>query len=193
MEVIIDFIGTLIKIVVLSSIYSFVVLGFFILIGRLKPNSWFSRVATKKTRLLAISGLFFSVGLLCFLFTYWGFRGFGDGPRIPIGHGLIVDNTNWTEYGYIEDIKTTDNIEVEMTKFTVLNDKLIGNLDSWFYSYKNSFFIYDMVTKEMLEFNTQAELNQYLKTAQLGTVEQLQTFRENYWNYWGGLRFWLLP
>ena len=141
MEVLIGFIGSLIKIGILSSIYALLTLWTFKLIGKFRPNSWFERVSTNKRRLWSISGLIFSLGLLFYLFSYWGFHGFGDGPRIPIGHGLIVDNTNWTEYGYVEEIKTTDTIVVEMTKFTVVDNKLIGNLDSWFYDYKNSYFI----------------------------------------------------
>ena len=79
-----------------------------------------------------------------------------------------------------------------MTKFIVVDDKLIGNLDSWFYDYKNSYFIYDMRTKKMLEFKTETEFNKYAKTNNLGSAYKLQTFRENYLSFWGGWRFWLL-
>lgn len=192
MEVLIGFIGSLIKIGILSSIYALLTLWTFKLIGKFRPNSWFERVSTNKLRLWSVSGLIFSAGLLFYLFSYWGFHGFGDGPRIPIGHGLIVDNTNWTEYGYVQEIKTTDTIVVEMTKFTVVDDKLIGNLDSWFYDYKNSYFIYDMTTKKMLEFKTETEFNKYAKTNNLGSADKLQTFRENYLSFWGGWRFWFL-
>src|SRR5690554_8216401 len=90
MEVIIGFIGSLIKIGVLSSIYALLVLGFFRIIGNIRPTSWFNKISTKKLRFWFISGFFFSVGLFFYLFSYWGFHGFGDGPRIPIGHDVIV-------------------------------------------------------------------------------------------------------
>ena len=192
MEVLIGFISSLIKIGILSSAYALLTLLLFILIGILAPNSWFDRVSSNKRQVWFISHLVYTCGLFIYLFTYWGFHGFGDEPRIPIGHGLIIDNTNWTEYGYVKELKTADTIMVETTKFTIVDDKLIGNLNSGFYEYKNSYFIYDMKTEKMLEFKTEVEFNKYTKTHNLTSSDKLQTFRENYWNYWGGWRFWLL-
>ena len=193
MEVIIGFIGSLIVIGILSSIYSLLTLVFFRLIGKLYPNSWFDRVSIKKIRLWFISGLVFGVGLFCYLFTYWGFHGFGDGPRIPIGHGVIVDNTNWDEYGYIHVAETSDSMKIEMTKFKVVNDKLIGNLESGFYDYKNSFFIYDLDDKVLTEFKTTKDYEDFAIKDNLPLTHEFRTFRENYMDYWGGWRAWLLP
>ncbi len=193
MEVIIGFVGALIKIGILSSIYALLTLWTFRLIGKCRPNSWFDRVTTKKLRLWFISGLFFSVCLFFYLFTYWGFHGFGDGPRIPIGKGVIVDNTNWDEYGYIHVAETMDSLKIEMTKFKVVNDKLIGNLESGFYDYKNSFFIYDLDEKVLTEFKTTKDYEDFAKRNKLPLTNELRTFRENYLDYWGGWRAWFLP
>jgi len=192
MEVIIDFIGTLIKIAILSSIYALLTLGVFKLIGRLRPNSWFDKVSIRKLKLWFISGLIFSVGLLFFLFTYWGFHGLGDGPRIPIGHGVIVDNTNWDEYGYIHVAETSDSMKIEMTKFKVVNDKLVGNLQSGFYDYKNAFFIYDLDKKVLTEFKTLKDYEDFAIKNKLPSSNQFGSFRQNYLDYWGGWRFWFL-
>ena len=193
MEVIIGFIGSLIKIAILSSIYALLTICTFKLIGKYRPNSWFDRASTKKLHLWFLSGLVFSVGLLCYLFTYWGFHGFGDGPRIPIGHGVIVDNTNWDEYGYIRVVETSDSKKVEMTKFKVVNDKLIGNLKSGFYDYNNSIFFYYLEDKELTEYKTIADYEDFAIKNNLPLTNELKTFRENYWEYWGGWRAWFLP
>ena len=193
MEALIGFIGSLIKIGILASIYSFFIVLIFKTIGKRKPNSWFYRVANKKSRLWLVSGLTISIGLFIYLFTYWGFHGFGDGPRIPIGYGVIVDNTNWNEYGYIRDLKTSDSINIEMTKFKVKDGKLIGNLDSWFYEYKNSYFVYDLKHKRMFEFKSQKDYELFASKHNLPLANDLRSFRENYWAYWGGWRLLLLP
>jgi energy-coupling factor transporter transmembrane protein EcfT len=193
MEVIIGFIASLIKIGILSSIYGLMTFWVFKLIGNLRPNSWFDRVSAKKLRLWFISGLVFSCGLFFYLFTYWGFHGFGDGPRIPIGHGVIVDNTNWDEYGYIHVTETIDSMKIEMTKFKVVNDKLIGNLQSGFYDYKNSYFMYDLDKKELTEFKSLKDYEDFAQKNKLPLSNELKTFRQNYSDYWSGWRFWLLP
>ena len=193
MEVLFHFIFELIKISILGCIYATLTLLIFKMIGRRKPDSWFARVSTKKLRLWFLSGLIISVGLFFYMFTYYGDHGLGDGPKIPIGQGIVVDNTNWTEYGYIEGIKTSDKIDIEMTKFIVVDNKLIGNLDSWFYDFQNSYFIYDLKTKEISEFKTKAEFDTFTKENKLPTSEGLLTFEENYRKHWGGWRFWLLP
>ncbi|TCD04590.1 hypothetical protein EZ449_16705 [Pedobacter frigidisoli] len=193
MEVIIGFIGSLIKISILSSIYALLTLSSFRLITKFKPNSWFDRASTKKIRLWLISSSVFSAGLLCYLFTHWGFHGFGDGPRIPIGHGVVVDNTNWEEYGYMNVAETSDSMKIEMTKFKVVNDKIIGNLESGFYDYKNSFFIYDLDEKVFTEFKTTKDYVEFATKNNLPLINELRTFRENYFDYWGGWRAWFLP
>lgn len=193
MEVLFHFIFELIKTSILGCIYATLTLLTFKLIGRYKPDSWFARVSKKKLRLWFLSGLILSVGLFFYMFTYYGDHGLGDGPKIPIGHGIVVDNTNWNEYGYIKGIKTSDKIDIEMTKFIVVDNKLIGNLDSWFYDFQNSYFIYDLKTKEMNEFKTKAEFDTFTKENKLPTTDGLLTFEDNYRKHWGGWRFWLLP
>lgn len=193
MEVLFHFIFELIKISILGSIYATLTLLTFELIGRYKQDSWFDRVSQKKLRFWFLSGLVISVGLFFYMFTYSGDHGLGDSPKIPIGHGIVVENTNWTEYGYLKGIKTSDKIDIEMTKFIVVDNMLIGNLDSWFYGFENSYFVYNLKNKEIQEFKTKAEFDTFVKENNLPTSEELLTFEENYRKHWSGWRFWLLP
>lgn len=193
MEVLIHFISTLIKIAILSSIYALLALLIFKFIAGLKPDCWFDRVSVKKIRLWLFSFLFFSVGLLSFLFTYWGYHGFGDGPQIPIGKGEIIANVNWEDNCSLENRQNTHGEGIDIETYYVVNDKLCAKYDDkTFYDYTNAYFIYDLETKRISEFKTELEFKQYILTHALGSANQLQSFRKNYLDYWGGWRLWLL-
>lgn len=193
MEVLFHFIFELIKVSILSCIYATLTLLTFKLVGFYNPNSWFDSVSQKKLRFWFSSGLIISIGLFSYMFTYYGDHGLGDGPKIPIGYGIVVDNTNWTEYGYIQGVKTSDKIDIEMTKFIIDDNMLIGNLDSWFYEFENAYFVYDLKAKVIKEFKTKSEFDSYLRENKLSTSEDLLTFEENYNSHWNGWRFWFLP
>ena len=68
-----------------------------------------------------------------------------------------------------------------------MDDKLCGNLKSWFYDFQNSYFVLDLRTDEMTEFNEYAENNKLPKS------NELLSFEQNYRNHWSGIRFLLLP
>jgi len=193
MEVLFHFIFQLIKIGILASIYSFILIGILLIIGKFKPTEFIKRVKTEKKKYWFSFGFLISIGLFIFSFTYWGNHGLGDGPMIPIGHWETIENTNWTEYGYLKGQKTSDGIDIETTKFKVANDKLCGNLKSWFYDFENTYFVLDLKTDEMTEFKTESEFNEYAENNKLPNSNELLSFEENYRNHWSGIRFLLLP
>jgi hypothetical protein len=112
---------------------------------------------------------------------------------IPIGHWKTIENTNWTEYGYLKEQKTSDGNDIETTQFKVVNDKLCGNLESWFYEFQNSYFVLDLKTDKITEFKTESEFNEYAENNKLPKSNELLSFEQNYRNHWGGIRFFLLP
>ncbi len=194
MEVLVHFVFELIKISILGSIYASLVLVTFILIGRKYPDSWFSKVSRKKLRLWFLSGLTISIGLFFYMFTYWGNHGLGDGPQIPIGNGEIISNTDWVENCYLLDGNDGHGNGIDIAKFLVSDNKLCAKFDGeTFYNYKNEYFILDLTTKKMKEFETEIEYNQFAKTNNLPLSSQLQSFSDNYSDHWHGWRFVLLP
>ena len=102
MEVLFHFIFQLIKIGILASVYSFILIGILLIVGKFKPNEFLKRVKSEKKKYWFSFGFLISIGLFIFSFTYWGNHGLGDGPMIPIGHWETIENTNWTEYGYLK-------------------------------------------------------------------------------------------
>jgi hypothetical protein len=193
MEMMIHFVFELIKISILATAYATILLLLFRWIARVLPDGWCDLVSRRKARFWFLSGFLISVGLFGFLFSYYGNHGLGDGPRIPIGSGLIVNNANWDEYGYVDEVITSDGVSLHMTRFRVVDDKLLGNLDSWFDTFSNAYFVYDMDSEELTEFASETEFNAYAKAHGLPEVTALRTFEENYYDRWGGWWFWLLP
>ena len=193
MEVLFHFIFQLIKIGILASFYSSIIIGILLVIGKIKPTQFLKRVKLEKKKYWFSFDLLISIGLFIYSFTYWGNHGLGDGPMIPIGHWKTIENTNWTEYGYLKGQKTSDGIDIETTKFIATNKKLIGNLKSWFYDFENSYFVLDLETDKITEFKTESEFNQYAENNELPKSNELLSFEQNYRNHWSGIRFFLLP
>ena len=138
MEVLFHFIFQLIKIGILASIYSIIIIGILLLFEKVKSNDYLKKIKSQKINSWFSFGFIISILLFIFSFTYWGNHGLGDGPRIPIGHWETIENTNWNEYGYLKGQKTSDGNDIETTQFKVVDDKLCGNLKSWFYVFQNS-------------------------------------------------------
>ncbi len=162
MEVGFHFIFELVKIAVLAIIYSTILLITFSILAKTRPGSWFDRATEFKKDSWFAMGFLISISLFIYMFTYWGNHGLGDSPRIPIGKWLVVDNANWNDYGYINDMTTNNGNEVVMTEFLVKKGYLLGKLGSSFHRYNNEYFIYDMTEKTMVEFENQKDFDEYV-------------------------------
>jgi len=193
MEVLFHFIFQLFKIGILALVYAFFLVGILLILGKIRPTYFLNKVKTEKKKYWFRLGFLISIGLFIFSCTYWGNHGLGDSAKIPIGHWETIGNINWTEYGYLKGQKTSDGFDIETTRFKVTNDKLSGNLDSWFYNFENSFFVLDLKTDEIIEFKTEPEFNKYAENNKLPKSNELLSFKQNYNNHWGGFRFFLLP
>lgn len=128
------------------------------------------------------------------MFTYWGNHGLGDGPQIPIGNDVIISNINWVENCCLVDGKDGQGKGIDIAKFLVVDNKLCAKFDDeTFYDYKNAYFILDLTTKKMQEFESEISYNQFAKINNLPLSKKLQSFSENYRDHWSGWRFFLLP
>lgn len=188
MEVMIHLIAELIKIAILSSIYSVVILFIFKFFSKKQINGLRNYVKNW----LRI-GTIISVLLFIFMFTHWGNHGFGDSARIPLKKGLVLDNIDWNEVAFIEEIKTENESPLETTKFIITKDLLLGNLQSTFYDYQNKYFVLDFRNKELLEFENEKKFDIYTNRNNLPNRSTFLSFEDNYHQYWSGWRFWLLP
>lgn len=193
MEVIGHLIFETIKIAVLGSVYATITVLIFRAVGKNKLNSWFYKTGQQPTVLWFISGFIISAGLFLYMFSYWGDHGLGDSPKIPIGYNLVIENTNWDNDCYVKRKKSSDNYDIQIAKFKVNENILIGSFSKEFYNYQNSYFIFDLKKRKITEFKEKSEYNEYASKNNFPLSNELLGFKENYRNYWGKWRFWLLP
>ena len=183
------FIFELVKIAILGFIYSNIVYYFLKFVSKQKDNYWIQKIIESKRKLW----LYVSIILFVYMITPFGYHGLGDSARLTLGINNEINNINWNEYGIVNGVETIDKNPVETTNFILCNEKLCGNLSSGFYDYKNSYFIYNLSSKKIKEFKTEIDYKLYAKKENLPYPNEFMSFEENYKNYWGGWRFWLLP
>lgn len=185
MEVLVHFVFQLIKIGVLSVLYTLLLRFIFYILRNViddfQVNFSFKYIG------------FIYVSLFLYSFTYYGNHGLGDGAIIPIGNRKTIENVNWEDYGYSNQIKRRDGKTLEVKRFLVKDGYLYGEYGGFFYTYTSSYFIYNIKTEELIEFDTKSSYNNFAQKNDLPKVNSLLSFHENYTNYWGGIRFFLLP
>lgn len=189
MEVLGHFIFELIKITILGFIYSLILYYLLKIISNTAKWSWPENFKISRFYLW----IFISFFLLCYMFTPFGDHGLGDSARIPISYTKEINNVNWTEFARINDVKSSDENEIEMTNFKITDNIVCGNLKSSFYTYNNSFFIYNIDLEKLIKFSSQKEYNFFATKNNYPKSNELISFEENYRNYWIGCRFFLLP
>lgn len=192
MEALFHLVFQLLKIAFLSFIYSSILIELLILIDKIKPLEFLKKIKSNKKKYRINFSLFISFVLFIYSLTYWGNHGLGDSALIPIGYSKTISNINWTEYSHLKSVQTSDEIKIETTRFKVKDNKLCGNLDSWFYDFDNSYFVLDLKTDELIEFETETEYNRYTSKNDLPKSNELLDFRKNYNNFWG-IKLLLLP
>lgn len=194
MEFIVHFISVIIKLLLQGSIYAYIILLLFILVGHYNPNSKFKKITKDKIRFMLWTWPIISLGLLVFMFTNWGNHGFGDGPQIPIGNGEIITNTNWVENCYLVDITNANGDGIAIEKYDISGNYLCAKYDNKdFYDYENLYFVFNTSDKTIIEFKNEFKFNNFAKANNLPTSNLFKDFRENYYDYWGGWRYWFLP
>ena len=189
MEVLFHFIFELIKISILGCIYATLTLLSFKFIGHFKPNTWFYRASRKKLRLWFLSGLFISIGLFFFMFTYYGEHGLGDSARVPVGHWRAIQQVNGTQ-AYIQDEGPVAMIEID--DFIVTDNYIYGLTGDMNENYDGDYFVYDLVENNVTTFKSKIEFTDFLKEKNLEINPDYKNFGYYYGKYWGGWRFWVL-
>lgn len=194
MEVSIHFIFELFKIAILASFYSALLLLVIVFINCIKPNELCNNVLSKKYKIWFYGGCSISIVLFFYMFSYLGNHGLGDSAQIPIGNNEIISNINWEDNCSLENRQISNGNSIDVEKFIVSNNKLFAKFDNQtFYDYNNEYFIFDLITKEIKEYNTESVYNNFAKENNLPLSDEMMSFKHNYNNYWSGWRLFLLP
>jgi hypothetical protein len=126
------------------------------------------------------------IGLFLFSLTYWGDHGLGDSARLPIGHGEAIAEINGMAAYFEAAAPITLPTDAPLVdKFRVADDVLCGQAG-------NTYFTYNLATKQQKLFASSEEYNAHARQHSLPNASELQSFGEVYAQYWGGWRFWLL-
>lgn len=189
MESLGHFVFELIKITILGFIYSTILFFIYKIIPKNRKLEWSEKLFKSKKLLW----LYISILLLIFMFTSYGNHGLGDNARIPLSLTKEISNVNWSEYGNLNEVKSSEKNDIYMTKFRIQDNRLCGNLNSDFYDYKNSYFVYDIDSEKLKEFRTENDYNEFATHKNLPKANELIRFKENYNKYWSSWRFYLLP
>ena len=123
-----------------------------------------------------------SIMLLVFSFTYYGNKGLGDESRIPLGHGQAMLESD--QSAYFEPKGKSEQVHVKV--YALKGDNLSMAVDS---GYK----VYNLRTQGVVNFSDGQMYDAFAFSYGLPLSLQLQSFKAQYVQYWGGWRFWLLP
>ncbi|HCC50955.1 MAG TPA: hypothetical protein DEQ30_01975 [Porphyromonadaceae bacterium] len=189
MEVLFHFIFELIKISILASIYTTLLLLVLSVIGRLKPNSLCNSVKQNKTKFWLLGGFIISAGLLVYMFTYWGNHGMGDSAKVPVGHFKEVRQINGTD-SYIQN---SDGEQLGIENFVFGNSWLYAETQRKFNGGKGDYVVWDLQNDHWTFYKTKAD---YLMAAGQNNYpmpDRFEEFGDHYKRHWHGWRFWLLP
>ena len=191
MAVLIHFLFQIIKISILGSFYATIVLFLFVTIGKISPESYFGKRLGSKMKIWWSSGFVISVALFLYMFTYWGNHGLGDSARIPIGNFKEVGETDGV-YAYIEP----ENYQygaMPVHSFAKSENFLVGKSEVSPVDRPKSYFCWNLEKDEIIFYNSEVEYNSFARKKGLPKISEFKTFRESYREYWGGMKFWLLP
>ena len=178
MEAGVHFVFELLKIAILSTIYSTVI---FLAITALKPKIIKNSKRFWRKCLFTIYG-----SLFVFMFTYWGDHGLGDSYYIPIPHYKTVNQGD--ETAYIENSKAN---QLEIKRFSYDNKYLYAEIADK-NQINDDYIVWNLQTDEWKTYST----NSFLilsKTSKTASPKYFKDFDTHYDNYWSGWRFWLLP
>jgi len=190
MEVLIHILFTLIKLAILGSIYTTIVLLFFKLIEFFQPKSCTNRIFKKKLRFWFSSGAIISTGIFLFATTHWGNHGLGDSARIPLHYRKTVNQMNGTQ-AYIEGLKYQYGA-LWVDNFAITSDYLVGKTKSSPVDNPKDYFVWNLKTNKINYFDTENEYEEFAENQNLPLEKDFKPFWNHYSDFWDGWRFWTL-
>jgi len=175
------FIFELIKIGILSTVYTSVI------IGLINIARWLSDKKFKRKEVFFKTYKWVYATMFVFMFTYWGNHGLGDDSYIPIGHFKTVDQSDLTSY------ITVNKEQHRIKSFAIEDNKLFAMHDVSDEDDKiKDFIIWDLKSDKV----TSLDSEKYIvatKQRNYPSIVNFKDFNSSYQTYWNGWRFWLLP
>ncbi len=190
MEALAHLIFEIIKISILASVYSALILLLLTAVTFHTINSFSKWLYKYKLPLFCSIGFIISVGLFVYMFTYNGDHGFGDSATVPIGNYKVVNQIDGTST-YIQNAKGE---QVSIKNFAFDNNNLYGEVKKEPNDTTTGIFVvWNLKTDQWKYYNSTVEYLRAAKTNGYPPLNKFSNFDYCYDNYWRGWRFWLLP
>lgn len=187
MEYLFGLIFTVVKVLLQASAYATLLVILARMYAGFSPTSKVATLASSGRQLWRLGGLIALLALFLIANTPWGDHGLGDYARLPLGNGEIIEQVNGTEaYFQAEAPLKLATDQPFIDSFAVANDVLCGKASD------ESFFTYDLATKQQRIFADSQEYTAYARQHALPAISEFKSFATHYHDYWGGWRFWLL-
>lgn len=194
-----EFIILIVKIVVLASLYSTIVVFIISIINKKSTIGFLKKTNHNKRNLWLV--LFAAIVLLSFQyrFSYSRNTGLGEHSVLPIGHGQTIENTDGeTTYFFPDSQKTELNKdELSIGSFMIKNGMLYAEIaDSNSDQLPFQFIVYNIAGKTLRTFDNKSNYAKYASENKLPVVASFYGFGEHYYEYtnkrpkW---KKWLLP
>lgn len=195
----IDLIGTVVKIILLSTVYASFILLVVYLLSRTTKNTWLKNRMKYKFRYWLLLHFLISISLFFYSFSYWQNTGLGDNPSIPIGYGQRIYSPDFAWTHFYPDLNQTElnKDELQIENFIVKDNVLCAQVS---HQQSNSpdydFIVCDLSGKTNKTFVSEHEYSGYAKEKGLPDPGKFYDFKTHYQEYFDRQpkwKKWLLP
>lgn len=187
------------KIVVLSTVYTTIIFLILFLIQKKTKNTWLTNRMKKKFRNWLFIHFIISCLFINYSFTYWEDTGLGDDPSLPIGYEQRIYSPNFEWTCFYPDLNKTElnKDELIIKNFIVKDNFLCAEVSKEYANNpKYDFIICDLQNKTNVTFNTEKEYNVFAKEKNLPLKSQFYDFKTHWFEFFNNKptwKKWLLP
>jgi len=194
-----DFIALIIQVVILSTIYSSIILLILLFVSKRTKNIWLLKRMNYKLRNWLLLHLIISIFLFNYSFSYWQDTGLGENPSLPIGYGQRIYSPDFASTNFFPDLDNTEQNKDELVigNFIIKDNILCAEIS---HQYSNSpiydFIVCDLANRKSETFLTETDYNEHAKTMGLPKKNEFYDFKKHFKEYFDNQptwRKWLLP
>ena len=190
---IIELLLMIFRTIILSTIYSTIILLVLTIIAKYLDNSWIKKRLTRKFRFWLLTHFLISIILLGSSLLYFHDTGIGDNSILPIGYGQSIQNEDFVMTYFYPDLSRTDPNKdaIDIKNYIIANNKICAEVSHEnTESPKYDFIVYDLPTKNLMTFDKEQEYKNYAERNNLPLKIEFYNFEKHYQEYISNKPFW---
>jgi magnesium-transporting ATPase (P-type) len=192
-------IALIVKIILLSTLYSSLIFAVLFLLSKKKKIPWLEKRMKRKLRNWLLLHFLISVSLFLFSFSYWQNTGLGENPQLPIGYGQVIYGPDFAWTTFYPDLEKTapnqDGLQIE--NFIVQNGMLCAEVAQHVSnSLPYNFIVCDLRARTDTTFLSEADYAEYATAKGLPMKKEFYDFKKHFQEYFDKQpvwKRWLLP